>query len=414
MSIKPQTTPVDLLRPSADKVARNRTNEPLDRQNCVDVQGLSESNAPTPKKRISADLDMLQHLPNKMLQSDERVTIRAAFRIGKKVSEQSETVRPRLLKIVSGSKEEASLLLTRKGSLRNSHKEAFSAGLFSSGTSETPRISDGAEEETCSGREQLGHFQRTCDTEERDVVLEAPSHHDGGSNIILANPRQIERSTVECFKVKFFYTNAQYLFSKLDELRMQVADTPPDVIAITETWLSEDEGDCEVALTGYHLFTRDRRGRRVRGVAMYVKSNLTVYERSDKISEDTEAIWLIIKARGSHSLEVVTIYRPPKADPDPDNCLLKSIKEIASRPDVVLMGNFNAPCIQWRDMHAMCSMNTFDYRLLKTTLEALLTQRVLFPTRARGGKQAICPDLVFTKDPDSIDEVYYLPHARSK
>nr|VZI38454.1 unnamed protein product [Spirometra erinaceieuropaei] len=83
-SIEPQTTPVDLLRPSADKVAGNRTNEPLDRQHCVVVQGLSESNAPTPKERISADFNMLQHLLNKVLNSNEKITIRAAFRVGKK------------------------------------------------------------------------------------------------------------------------------------------------------------------------------------------------------------------------------------------------------------------------------------------------------------------------------------------
>nr|VZI10604.1 unnamed protein product [Spirometra erinaceieuropaei] len=117
--------PVDLLRPSADKATGNRKNEPLDRQHCVVVQGLSESDASTPKERISADLNMLQHLLNEMLNSNEKITIRAAFRIGKKVSEQSETVRPRPLKIVLNSKEEASLLLSRKSSLRNSHKEVF-------------------------------------------------------------------------------------------------------------------------------------------------------------------------------------------------------------------------------------------------------------------------------------------------
>nr|VZI50874.1 unnamed protein product [Spirometra erinaceieuropaei] len=84
MSIKPQTTPVDLLRPSADKAAGNRTNEPLDRQHYVLIEGLSESNASTPKERTSADIDMLQHLLNNMLNSDERVAIRADFRIGKK------------------------------------------------------------------------------------------------------------------------------------------------------------------------------------------------------------------------------------------------------------------------------------------------------------------------------------------
>nr|VZI44391.1 unnamed protein product [Spirometra erinaceieuropaei] len=176
-SIKPQTTPVDLLRPSAHKAAGKRTNELLDRHHCVLVQGLSESNAFTPKESMSADLDMLQNLLNKMLNSTESVTIRAAFRIGKKMSEQSETVRPRPLENVLGSKEETSLLL-------------------SSGASETPRIHDGAEEETCSRREQLGNFQGTSDTEECDVALEPASHHDGGSNIILASPRQTERNTL--------------------------------------------------------------------------------------------------------------------------------------------------------------------------------------------------------------------------
>nr|VZI46010.1 unnamed protein product [Spirometra erinaceieuropaei] len=83
-SIEPQTTPVDLLRPSADKATGNRKKEPLDLQHCVVVQGLSESDAPTPKERISADLNMLQHLLNEMLNSNEKITIRAAFRIGKK------------------------------------------------------------------------------------------------------------------------------------------------------------------------------------------------------------------------------------------------------------------------------------------------------------------------------------------
>nr|VZI47250.1 unnamed protein product [Spirometra erinaceieuropaei] len=152
---KPAGSRDDLQQVNTDKAAGNRTNEPLDRQHCVVVQGLSESNAPTPKERIPADLDMLQHLLNKMLNSNEGVTIHAAIRIEK------------------------------------------------------------------------------------------------------------------------------------------------------------------------------------------------------------------------------------KADPDSGTCLLESIKEIASRPDVVLMGDFIAPCIQWSDMRAKCSMMAFDYRLLKTTLEALLPQRVLSPTRAR-------------------------------
>ncbi|VDM05542.1 unnamed protein product [Schistocephalus solidus] len=84
---------------------------------------------------------------------------------------------------------------------------------------------------------------------------------------------------------------------------------------------------------------------------------------------------------------------------------LENIKEISSQPDVVLMGDFNAPSSRWNDLQAQSSKFSFDHRLLKTTLEDLFTQHVFVPTRARGGKQTSCLDLVFIKDPNSIDEV---------
>uniref|UniRef100_A0A183TFC7 arginine--tRNA ligase n=1 Tax=Schistocephalus solidus TaxID=70667 RepID=A0A183TFC7_SCHSO len=92
------------------------------------------------------------------------------------------------------------------------------------------------------------------------------------------------------------------LFSKLDELRIQVAVLSPDIIAIKETWLSQNISDCEVALSGYQLFRRDRTQRQGGGVAMYVKSNFTVCEMTEKISNGIEAIWLKIKTRGSSTI----------------------------------------------------------------------------------------------------------------
>ncbi|VDM03453.1 unnamed protein product [Schistocephalus solidus] len=74
-----------------------------------------------------------------------------------------------------------------------------------------------------------------------------------------------------------------------------------------------------------------------------------------KINIGIEAIWLKIKKRGSQILEVMNLYRPPGTDTAADICLLKNIKEISSRPDIVLMGNFNAPSIRWNDLQAQSS-----------------------------------------------------------
>ncbi|VDM04532.1 unnamed protein product [Schistocephalus solidus] len=101
---------------------------------------------------------------------------------------------------------------------------------------------------------------------------------------------------------------------------------------------------------------------------MYVKSQFTVYETTENISNGIEVIWLKIKTRGSQSLEVMNLYRPPGTDTDADTCLLEDIKEISSRPDVFLMGDFNAPSIRWNDLQAQSSKFSFDHRLLNTTL----------------------------------------------
>ncbi|VDM06253.1 unnamed protein product [Schistocephalus solidus] len=41
----------------------------------------------------------------------------------------------------------------------------------------------------------------------------------------------------------------------------------------------------------------------------------------------------------------MNLNQPPGTDIDADTCLLENIKEIDSHPDVVLMGDFNAPSI---------------------------------------------------------------------
>nr|VZI15082.1 unnamed protein product [Spirometra erinaceieuropaei] len=229
-SIEPQTTPVDLLRPSADKATGNRKNEPLDRQHCVVVQGLSESDASTPKERISADLNMLQHLLNEMLNSNEKITIRAAFRIGKK---------------------------------------------------------------------------------RRD------------------------------FRVR----RSQLLFPRLT-------------------------------------------------LCAFLSS---------------EAIWLTIKVPSSPSLDVLTVYRPPRRDNMADARLLEELEKFATRPDILIMGDFNVPHIGESSTHANSSEQTFDRSFLNTALKLFLTQHVMLPTRIREGQQANCLDLVLTKSQDSIDEVSCLP-----
>nr|VZH99524.1 unnamed protein product [Spirometra erinaceieuropaei] len=210
-------------------------------------------------------------------------------------------------------------------------------------------------------------------------------------------------------KLIFMYTNAQSVLSKLDEHRIHTYDLHPDVISITETWLSEQVDDRELMLPGFQLFRRDRENRRGGGIITFVKNGLHASEKTAQLTCSTEALWLTIRAPGSQSLDILTLYRPPRNDPDADAQLLEELRLFSTRPTTLIVGDFNAPHIDWSSASADCSEAAFDQQLLRTSDNLLLTQHVMFPTRVREGQQMNCLDLVFTKSSDNIDVVNCLP-----
>nr|VZI48931.1 unnamed protein product [Spirometra erinaceieuropaei] len=103
------------------------------------------------------------------------------------------------------------------------------------------------------------------------------------------------------------------------------------------------------------------------------------------------------------------VYRPPRNDPDADAQLLEELRLFSTRPTTLIVGDFNAPHIDWSSASADCCEAAFDQQLLRTSDNLLLTQHVMFPTRVREGQQMNCFDLVFTKSSDNIDVVNCLP-----
>ena len=71
------------------------------------------------------------------------------------------------------------------------------------------------------------------------------------------------------------YFNTRSLCTKLDELIILTEDRNPDVICITETWLSQEISSEEISIPGYLLYRRDR-NRHGSGVLMYITVTLQV------------------------------------------------------------------------------------------------------------------------------------------
>ena len=108
---------------------------------------------------------------------------------------------------------------------------------------------------------------------------------------------QTKRHHLTCF-----YTNANNLQNKINELKGRIDDFKPDIVGITEVWMKE-----KLIIQGYHpAFRYDRdEGRRGGGVLLLVKDCHVVVECTDFHGGDfEESVWCIIKTSDSAKLLV--------------------------------------------------------------------------------------------------------------
>ncbi|BHF67229.1 hypothetical protein SprV_0301025400 [Sparganum proliferum] len=380
-----------------------------DRENCLIIQGLPESSANTPKERVSEDLSLFQGLLNNILEPTEAIEVIKAFRLGKRADNPSVSICPRPLKVVLASSDQASLIYSRRFRIKGSNPDVFfSTGLLAGGTAQTSSVSSRTKTEAHRLGEQFSNIQQPSTAASVTLPLDRSGQNDRAADILSEGTNQNVTSSSLSRKLKFLYTNVQSLLSKFDELKIHLCDLSPDVISLTETWLTQHVDDHELALSGYQMFRRHREGRHGGGVITYVKIGINESDKTDKFSCSSETICLSIKVPSSPSLDVLTVYQPPRRDNMADARLLEELEKFATRPDILIMGDFSAPHIDWSSTHANSSVQTFD-SFLNTALKSFLTQHVMLPTRVREGQQANCLDLVLTKSQDSIDEVSCLP-----
>ena len=108
--------------------------------------------------------------------------------------------------------------------------------------------------------------------------------------------------------------NARSLMNKRDELEELVNTRNPVLLAVTETWLTSDVMDGEVAIQGYTLLRSDRvSSRNGGGVALFVRHDVPVSLLTTTASTEGtyEGIWCRAKLSPNGYVIVGTIYRTP-------------------------------------------------------------------------------------------------------
>ena len=114
-------------------------------------------------------------------------------------------------------------------------------------------------------------------------------------------------------EIKCLYINARSIMNKLNEFGVTVEELGPDVIGVTESWVTDQVLDSELAIGGYVLFRADRQGgdaARGGGVLLYVKESLQPVEFKPKTGVP-EQIWCRLLSKRGQELLIGVCYRTP-------------------------------------------------------------------------------------------------------
>lgn len=88
-----------------------------------------------------------------------------------------------------------------------------------------------------------------------------------------------------------YYVNIQSLYKNKNQLEIFIEEVQPDIIMLSETHITKEIEECEVAISGYNLIQCYSHSRHTGGVAVYVRNKIK-YSVLDSISI-ADSIWML-------------------------------------------------------------------------------------------------------------------------
>lgn len=150
----------------------------------------------------------------------------------------------------------------------------------------------------------------------------------------------------------------------------------PQVFAVTETWLSSSVYNNEILPNGYILYRRDRDSRGG-GILICVDSGLP----SKLISTHPKAEILVVEVGCAPAITLCLVYKSPNASDELVSDIYTVIEGLATVSNLIVLGDFNCPDIDWQTLSASSVSSTILCDLL---FEHNLGQLVSSPTHVHG------------------------------
>ena len=142
---------------------------------------------------------------------------------------------------------------------------------------------------------------------------------------------------------------------KVDELDLITQTNAADIVAVTETWLTDAVPDSALNMTNFNLFRKDRTSLTKScggGVAVYIHSSHPARRMYDFERPGIESLWVTIRPhrlpRHTSIVLLVVVYHPPSSNAEETHTLLDHLQSstdlfLTKHPDalVIITGDFN-------------------------------------------------------------------------
>ena len=200
-------------------------------------------------------------------------------------------------------------------------------------------------------------------------------------------------------KLCCFYTNANSIVNKMEEMRKRVKEVGADIAAVTETWARAGITDAELMIEGYNMFRVDRKEKIGGGIILYTRETMEAVlesELTDGVFE--EALWCWVGPENSRLL-IGVLYRSPTSSANNNKQLLemlrKAVRKVGSG-NLLIMGDFNYPELGKSD-GSEHETEESDDEFEEVVADLFLVQHVDDHTRVRQNQRPSRLDLIYTR-----------------
>ena len=182
----------------------------------------------------------------------------------------------------------------------------------------------------------------------------------------------------------------------------------PDILIITEvypkTGKSTDITEQELQIEHYNLY-RSNVEENSRGVAIYVKDTVSSTLNLELTNHSfNENVWVNIQLNEKETFLIGGVYRSPQSSTENNDLLLDLLEKVKREKfsNVLILGDFNLPEINWELWTTNRSENHLSYKFLECLRDNFWEQTILSPTRWVNDQPGNVLDLCVTDNSDIV------------